>query len=100
MDKYKCDNLLMDTKLIVSDLLATDLSQQQLADLIPCSQSLIAAYANGHRGKRPTMLIGNRLIELHKQRCKKTKQSIPPSQQKREADPGTRAVAPSAEGMK
>jgi predicted transcriptional regulator len=59
----------MDIQKIVSELLSTDLNQQQLADLVPCRQSLISAYLNGKRGSRPTMQIGNRLLDLHKERC-------------------------------
>ncbi|WP_147328297.1 hypothetical protein [Duganella sp. BJB475] len=59
----------MDIQKITSELLASGLTQQELADQVPCSQGLINAYAQGNRGKRPTMAIGNRLIELHASRC-------------------------------
>lgn len=68
----------MNIQLIVSDLLKTVPSQQELADLVPCSQSAIAAFLKGKRGKiRPSMVIGMRLVELHKQRCKKQKNEVP-----------------------
>ena len=59
----------MDTQNITSDLIKSGLTQQQLADLVPCSQSLIAAYLAGKRGARPSKLIGDRLEQLHAERC-------------------------------
>jgi transcriptional regulator with XRE-family HTH domain len=61
----------MDTQKITLDLLATGLTQQELAALVPCSQSLIAAFASGARGKQPSMVIGNSLLKLHRSRCTK-----------------------------
>jgi len=63
----------MDTQKTVLELLATGLTQQELADLVPCSQSLIAAFANGTRGKQTSMQIGNSLLRLHGARCEKAK---------------------------
>jgi hypothetical protein len=60
----------MDFQKITSDLLGTGLTEQQLADLVPCSQPTINAFRHGKRGARPSMQIGTRLVELHKQRCK------------------------------
>lgn len=72
----------MDTQKITQDLIATSLTQKELADLIPCSQSLINAFLNGKRGSRPSKSIGDRLEELHKQRCRpkrrKADQVTPP----------------------
>lgn len=59
----------MDTKKITSDLLASGLTQQELADLVPCGQSTIAAYLAGTRGSRPSKQIGDRLEQLHADRC-------------------------------
>jgi transcriptional regulator with XRE-family HTH domain len=59
----------MDTQKITSDLIASGLTQQQLADLVPCAQSTIAAYLAGTRGARPSKQIGDRLEELHAERC-------------------------------
>lgn len=59
----------MDIQKIVSELLDTDLNQQDLADLVPCHQSTISAFLNGSRGSRPSLTIGLRLAELHKARC-------------------------------
>ena len=59
----------MDTQKITSELLASGLTQQELADLVPCGQSTIAAYLAGTRGSRPSMQIGGRLEQLHKERC-------------------------------
>jgi predicted transcriptional regulator len=61
----------MDFQKITSELLGTGLTEQQLADLVPCSQPTINAFRHGKRGARPSMLIGTRLLELHKQRCVK-----------------------------
>lgn len=59
---------MMDTKTIVSELLATGLTQQELANLVPCSQAAINAYLSGKRGARPSYPIGRRLDELHTER--------------------------------
>ena len=59
----------MDTKKITSDLIESGLTQQQLADLVPCGQSTIAAYLSGTRGARPSKQIGDRLEQLHAERC-------------------------------
>ena len=59
----------MDTQKITSDLIKSGLTQQQLADLVPCGQSTIAAYLAGTRGSRPSKLIGDRLEALHAERC-------------------------------
>jgi transcriptional regulator with XRE-family HTH domain len=58
---------------LVLDMLATGITQQQLADMVPCGQGTISKYALGLRGERPTMEIGNRLIALHKKLCRKPK---------------------------
>lgn len=59
----------MDTQKITADLLASGLTQQELADLVPCGQSTIAAYLSGTRGSRLSKQIGDRLEELHAERC-------------------------------
>lgn len=59
----------MDTQKITSDLIKSGLTQQQLADLVPCGQSTIAAYLSGTRGARPSKFIGDRLEQLHAERC-------------------------------
>lgn len=59
----------MDPQKITQDLLATGLTQQQLADLALCSQSTINAFAGGRRGLRPSLAIGMRLLALHQDRC-------------------------------
>jgi len=69
MIKHVRDNRRMNIKQTVRDLLATGLTQHELAALVPCSQSLIAAFAAGTRGKQPSMLIGNSLVRLHQTRC-------------------------------
>jgi predicted transcriptional regulator len=63
---------MMDTKTKVTELLATGLTQQELADLVPCSQAAINAYLSGKRGSRPSYPIGRRLDELHGERVLKT----------------------------
>lgn len=59
----------MDIQQTVIELLATGMTQQQLADRVMCSQSLIAAFVNGTRGKQPSLNIGVRVIELHAEIC-------------------------------
>ncbi len=58
----------MNTQTIVAELL-TNLTQQALADMVPCSQSAIASFLSGKRGKRPSLAIGMRLLELHSEHC-------------------------------
>ena len=72
----------MDTQKITSDLIKSGLTQQQLADLVPCGQSTIAAYLAGTRGTRPSKAIGDRLEQLHAERCNE-----------REAEPALRRRA-------
>lgn len=59
----------MDPQIIVSNLLATNLTQAKLAELVPCSQSLISSLITGARGKRISKNIGDRLEELHAELC-------------------------------
>jgi DNA-binding XRE family transcriptional regulator len=59
----------MDTQNKVIEILKTGLTQQQLADLVPCGQSTISAYAKGTRGTRPSMQIGMRLASIFEDRC-------------------------------
>ncbi|MCC6071440.1 hypothetical protein ACFSQU_18025 [Massilia sp. GCM10020059] len=59
----------MDTQKITSEILKTGLTEQELADLVPCSQSTINAFRNGKRGQRPSLAIGVRLLDLHRERC-------------------------------
>lgn len=61
--------VLMDMKTKVSRILETGLTQQQLADLVPCSQSTINAFSKGKRGMRPSMEIGIRINAIHAQLC-------------------------------
>jgi len=58
---------------IVAEMLATGLTQQELADKVPCNQATISKFVRGDRGERPTMKLGNRLLKLHKKICKKPK---------------------------
>jgi transcriptional regulator with XRE-family HTH domain len=60
---------LMDIQKITRELLATGMTQQKLAELVPCSQSMISAFLNGTRGAKPSFAIGAKLLELHKERC-------------------------------
>jgi len=58
----------MDIQKITAELIATGLTQEALATLVPCSQPTISAFLKGSRGSRPSLLIGNRLLELHRDR--------------------------------
>lgn len=59
----------MDLQKITSDLLSTGLTQQQLADLVPCSQPTINKFLSGDRGINPSYRITRRLVELHEEMC-------------------------------
>lgn len=63
----------MDTQIslqeITKAIIATGLTQQALADLVPCSQAAICAFVNGNRGARPSYVIGQRLRDIHAERC-------------------------------
>ncbi|MYM34900.1 helix-turn-helix domain-containing protein [Duganella sp. FT94W] len=59
----------MNIKTAITELRATGLTQQALADLVPCSQSTINAYENGNRATRPSFSIVSKLLELHAERC-------------------------------
>lgn len=67
-DEHKRDNTSMDMQKITSELIDTGLTQQELAVLVPCSQSTISAFLNGNRGSRPSLVIGHRLLQLHQER--------------------------------
>jgi len=68
----------MDIQKITSELRATGLTQQALADLVPCSQATINAYENGNRARRPAFSIVARLIELHTELCAPPRSSAAP----------------------
>lgn len=74
----------MDMKKIVSELLSTGLTQQQLADLVPCKQPTINAFLHGKRGKRPTLDIGRGLLALYSERVEKRKPSRHTKKQKQD----------------
>lgn len=59
----------MNIQNVIAELRATGLTQQALADLVPCSQSTINAYENGTRAIRPSFAIVSKLLELHAARC-------------------------------
>lgn len=69
----------MDIQKITSELRSTGLTQQALADLVPCSQATINAYENGNRARRPAFAIVSRLIELHAERCAPPCATTPPA---------------------
>lgn len=58
----------MDIQKITAELIATGLTQEALAALAKCSQPTISAFLKGSRGSRPSLTIGNRLLELHRDR--------------------------------
>lgn len=59
----------MDWKELIGDLLATGLTQRQLAALCNCGQSTIADIHRGATGE-PKHALGERLRALHKKMCK------------------------------
>lgn len=56
----------MDTQKTVLEILATGMTQQQLADAVPCSQSTINHLKSGLRGGHTTFEIGAALLAIHK----------------------------------
>jgi transcriptional regulator with XRE-family HTH domain len=79
----------MDTRKITCELIGTGLTQQALAALIPCSQSTISSFLSGSRGVRPSLFIGTRLLELHKERVE-----IETGAGRRKDDPPPPAASP------
>lgn len=60
----------MDLQTIATEIISTGLTQQQLADLIPCHQTTINAILKGRRGlKNPSARISDRLREIYAARC-------------------------------
>jgi predicted transcriptional regulator len=59
----------MNPQTIVADILATGLTQTQLAKLVPCSQSQISSLLTGARGNRISKEIGDSLERLHVELC-------------------------------
>lgn len=51
---------------IVNDLREEGLTQQQIADAVPCSQNYISNISKGICGKRPSHDIAQGLLALHK----------------------------------
>lgn len=58
---------------IVAEIIASGMTQTQLAELVPCGQSTINGYLNGQRGKQVAMPIGMRLLEIHASVVKRRK---------------------------
>jgi transcriptional regulator with XRE-family HTH domain len=85
----------MDIQKITSDLIATGLTQQELADLVPCSQPTISALLKGSRGARPSLKIGIRLIDLHKERVLEGKE--PHAGRRKDDQPGCQGAEPTVE---
>lgn len=61
----------MTPKTTVAEILATGLTQIELAGLVPCSQSAISSLLTGARGDRISKALGDRLEAIHLERCKK-----------------------------
>jgi predicted transcriptional regulator len=59
----------MNIQKIISELLSSGLTQQELASLVPCSQSLISALLRGERGSRLSFQVGQGLMDIHRKRC-------------------------------
>ncbi|WP_431477798.1 helix-turn-helix domain-containing protein [Massilia eburnea] len=60
----------MNIQQITRELLDKRLTQQDLASRAGCSQSTISAFLSGKRGARPTLAIGMRLLDLHRELCR------------------------------
>lgn len=61
----------MNPQTTVAEILATGLTQSQLAKLVPCSQSQVSAFLRGARGHRISKNLGDRLEQIHAERCMK-----------------------------
>lgn len=60
-----------DMQKIVSELIDTGITQQELADMANCAQSTIGSYLRGTRGGiRPSYDIAKKLLDLHKKKCR------------------------------
>lgn len=53
----------------ITEIVATGLTQVQLAAIVPCSQSAISSLHTGKRGNRISKFLGDRLDEIHRERC-------------------------------
>jgi predicted transcriptional regulator len=79
----------MNPQSTVADILASGLTQTQLAGLIPCSQSQISSLLTGTRGTRISKRIGDRLEEIHAERCA-TEEAATRKQARRQAESSER----------
>lgn len=61
----------MEPKNHVAEILDTGLTQAQLAEMVPCSQSLISSLLTGARGSNISKRIGDRLEAIHAELCSK-----------------------------
>lgn len=59
----------MNPQTTVAEILATGLTQMQLASLVPCSQAAVSSLLTGVRGNRISKQIGDRLEAIHSERC-------------------------------
>ena len=59
----------MDTKTTVFEILKSGMTQVELASAVGCAQSTISSLLNGIRGARISKALGDRLEEIHRQRC-------------------------------
>ena len=61
-------------KVKILEILATGMTQEELAKDVPCGQSTISSYLTGSRGKRISVDIWNGINAVHKRRCGAEKQ--------------------------
>jgi predicted transcriptional regulator len=59
----------MNWKNITTDLLASGLTQTEIANALGVSQFWVHMLASGKRVREPTWTHGNALIALHRERC-------------------------------
>jgi hypothetical protein len=78
----------MNPQITVAEILATGLTQTQLAALVPCSQTAVSSLLTGVRGGRISKQIGDRLEEIHSERCPPLKPK-PKPRAARKASPAT-----------
>ena len=58
------------TQKITQEILATGMTQAELAKEVGCTQGLISAYVLGNRGKTPKYTTYARLLEIYAERVK------------------------------
>lgn len=67
----------MDIQITVKEILATGVTQNELAVKLKCSQALVSAFVTGKRGASVRYDIGKRLEAIHKEVLRKRRPTPP-----------------------